>query len=257
MTTTPEWPQIAASLLLVLGAAWISRWQTLDLEKDLLVASVRAFVQLVAIGYALEFIFTINTPVLTVLIVGVMIFFAGLTSGERAVGIPGAKARSFMSIGLSAGITLGSLLILGIFPFTPQMLIPIAGMVIGNTMNVNSLVMARIRDEVHSQQALIEAALALGAPWYLAVRPQVKRALRAGMTPIIDSTKTVGLIQLPGAMTGIILAGGSPLQAVQLQMVVMYMLIGCAALTALIGSWLASQSFFTTQEQLRLDLSQS
>ncbi len=250
MPHTPEWLQVLASLGLVLVAAAVSRWQSLDLEKDLAVSSLRAFVQLTAIGYALEFVFAANQPGLILLIVAVMTGLAGWTSGGRAQGIPQAKSLALLSIGFGSWLTLGSLVLLGIFPFTAQMVIPVAGMVVGNAMNVNSLVMSRVRDELSSQRGSIEAALALGAPWYKAVAPHLKKALTAGMMPIIDSTKTVGLIQLPGAMTGIILAGGSPLKAVQLQMVVMYMLMGTAALTAFAAAWLASRAFFTPAEQL-------
>jgi len=137
-----------------------------------------------------------------------------------------------------------------VFTFTAQQIIPIAGMVIGNSMNVCSLVMRRMHEEIKARQLQIETALALGATRQQAVRPHLKTALQSGMMPIVDSTKTVGLIQLPGAMTGMILAGASPLQAVQLQMIVMYMLIGAAALTGLAASWLSYRQFFTANHQL-------
>ncbi|MBV7336686.1 ABC transporter permease [Chloroflexi bacterium TSY] len=125
-------------------------------------------------------------------------------------------------------------------------------MVIGNSMTVCSLVMGRLRDEVNARRAEIEASLALGATSRQAAMPHLRRALENGMTPIVDNTKTVGIIQLPGAMTGMILAGASPLEAVQLQLIVMYMLIGAAAFTGLAATFLIYRQFFTSRHQLVL-----
>lgn len=244
--------RIAAALALVALAAIISRWQKLDLEKDILTASVRAFIQLIAIGYALTLIFAIDNPPAILFLLTVMTLIAGYTSGKRGRGVPHSGRVALMSISFGAALTLGLLVALGVFKFSAQQIIPIAGMVIGNSMNVCSLVMGRVRDEVNGRAAEIEAALALGATGRQASHPYLRAALHAGMTPIVDSTKTVGLIQLPGAMTGMILAGASPLEAVQLQIIVMYMLIGAAAFTGLAGVWLTYRQFFTANQQLIL-----
>ena len=244
--------RILAALALVLLAALISRWQKLDLEKDILIASVRAFVQLIAIGYALTFIFAIESPLAILSLLAVMTLIAGYTSGKRGQGVPHASRVALLSIAFGAALTLGLLVSLGVFEFEAQQIIPIAGMVIGNSMNVCSLVMGRVRDEINGRAPQIEAALALGATGRRAARPYLRTSLHAGMTPIIDSTKTVGLIQLPGAMTGMILAGATPLEAVQLQIIVMYMLIGAASFTGLAAVWLTYNQFFTPNQQLLL-----
>ncbi|MFN2223656.1 MAG: iron export ABC transporter permease subunit FetB [Chloroflexota bacterium] len=247
-----ELTRVLASLALVLLAALISRWQSLDLEKQMLVAVIRAFIQLSLIGYALTYIFDVNNPLLILLIISVMTLIAGHTSGRRAAGVPHARPVALLSISIGAALTLGLLVGLRIFSFSAQQIIPIAGMVVGNSMNVCSLVMRRIRDEVNGRRLEIETALALGATQRQAADPYLKTALQSGMVPIVDSTKTVGLIQLPGAMTGMILAGASPLQAVQLQMIVMYMLIGAAAFTGLAATLLSYRQFFTRSHQLIL-----
>lgn len=244
--------RILAALALVFLAAIISRWQKLDLEKDILTASVRAFVQLIAIGYALTLIFTINSPPAILSLLAVMTLIAGYTAGKRGRGVPHSGRVALLSIGFGAALTLGLLVVLGVFEFTAQQIIPIAGMVIGNSMNVCSLVMGRVRDEINGRAPEIEAALALGATGRKAAHPYLRTALHAGMTPIVDSTKTVGLIQLPGAMTGMILAGASPMEAVQLQIIVMYMLIGAASFTGLAAVWLTYRRFFTANQQLVL-----
>ena len=245
-----ELTRVLASLILVILAALVSRWQTLDLEKQMLVAVVRAFIQLTLIGYALTYIFDVDNPLMVLLIISIMTLIAGYTSGKRAVGVPHARAVALLSISIGAALTLGLLVGLNVFDFTAQQIIPIAGMVIGNSMNVCSLVMRRIKEEVNGRRLEIEAALALGATRRQAADRYLKMALQSGMMPIVDSTKTVGLIQLPGAMTGMILAGAAPLEAVQLQMIVMYMLIGAAAFTGLSATFLSYRQFFTADHQL-------
>ncbi|MBK6324616.1 MAG: iron export ABC transporter permease subunit FetB [Chloroflexi bacterium] len=249
-TLLSELPRILAALFLVVLAAGVSRWQHLDLEKQMLVAVVRAFIQLTLIGYALNLIFAADNPAAILLILAVMTSIASYTSGKRGEGTPHATRVAALAITFGAALTLGLLVGLRVFTFSAQQIIPIAGMVIGNSMNVCSLVMRRMKDEIKGRQLEIETALALGATRQQAVRPHLKTALQSGMMPIVDSTKTVGLIQLPGAMTGMILAGASPLEAVQLQMIVMYMLIGAAALTGLAAAWLSYRQFFTASHQL-------
>ena len=243
-------PRILGALVLVLVAGGISRWQKVDLEKDMLVAVVRAFVQLVIIGFALEFIFSQSGPLWILLIVGIMVGIAGYTAGQRARQIPKSRLVALLSIGIGTALTLGMLITLQVFPFEPRFVIPISGMIVGNTMTVTALVMVRLHNDVKLLRSQIEAALALGATSRQATRSQLRTALATGMTPIIDNTKTVGLISLPGAMTGMILGGASPLEAVQLQIVVMYMLIGAAALSGLTAVFLTYPRFFTRAHQL-------
>ena len=243
-------PRIIGALVLVFLAMGISRWQKIGLEKDMLVAVVRAFVQLIAIGYALNLIFAAESPFWILLVVGVMIGIAGYTAGQRGQGVPRSKRVAIVSVSVGAVLTLGVLVGLQVFPFEPRFIIPIAGMIVGNSMVVTGLVMSRLRDDVKLQRPQIEAALALGATRRQATNNQLRRALSTGMTPIVDNTKTVGLISLPGAMTGMILAGASPLEAVQLQIIVMYMLIGAAAFGGLTATFLSYRQFFTKAHQL-------
>jgi len=251
MPTSLTWlPRILASLVLVAAAMGISRWQKIGLENDMLLAVVRAFAQLVAIGYALDFIFGVNHPGWILLVVGIMIGIAAYTAGKRGRGVPRGKRVALIAITTGATLTLGLLIDLQVFPFAPRYIIPIAGMVVGNSMTVTGLVMARLYDDIKLQRPQIEAALALGATRRQATSLQLRRAITVGMTPIVDNTKTVGLISLPGAMTGMILAGASPLEAVQLQIIVMYMLIGAAAFSGLTATFVTYRQFFTPAHQL-------
>jgi putative ABC transport system permease protein len=249
----PLWlPRILGALALVGVAGGISYWQNVGLEVHMAVAVGRAFVQLLAIGFALELIFNRQNPLWIGVILLIMMTVAGRTAGKRADNIPSATAIAMVSVAASTVLTLGSLLLLQVFAFEARFVLPIAGMIIGNAMIATGLCMARLRDEIHACRQEIETALALGASSRQAVERQLRAALSTGMTPSIDSTKTVGLIALPGAMTGMILAGVTPLEAVQLQVVVMYMLIGATAFASLIATYLTFRQLFTPFHQLKL-----
>jgi putative ABC transport system permease protein len=253
----PWLTRILGALALVALAALISARQKVGLGRDMLTAVIRAFVQLIAIGYVLEFIFAARGPYWILLMVAVMVVIAGYTAGQRGRGVPRSTFVATVSVSCGAFVTIATLLLLRVFPYEPRYIIPIAGMIVGNAMVVSGLVMGRLRDDIRSQKLEIETALALGAAHHQAVRRQRKRALAAGMTPIVDNTKTVGLISLPGAMTGMILAGASALEAVQVQIIVMYMLIGAAAVSGLTAAYLTYRQFFTRAHQLTVPASRS
>ncbi len=242
--------RVLAALSLAISAMIISRWQHLDLERDMLIAVIRAFFQLLAIGFVLEFIFAADRAFWIILIIFMMILVAGYTAGRRANLVPNSQKIATVAVTVGAVLTLGILITLGVFPFEARYVIPIAGMIVGNSMIVTGLVMTRLRDDLKLQRPQIEAALALGATPRQASIDQMRRAMATGMTPIIDNTKTVGLISLPGAMTGMILAGVSPLEAVQIQIIVMYMLMGAAAFSGLTAAFLSQPQFFTSSYQL-------
>lgn len=244
--------RVLLSIAFILVAAAVSRWQSSDLEKDLLIATVRSFVQLIAIGYVLELVFELDSPLFTVVILLVMTLTAGRTTAKRAHQTPNAQSISLLAIGAGSALTIGLLVVLGVFDFVPHDIIPIGGMVIGNSMTTATLVITRLSNDFYDQRELVESKLALGATSRQASLTQFQRTIRSALTPIIDTTKTVGLIKLPGAMTGMILAGASPLEAVQLQIIVMYMLVGAATFTGLIAAWLTYRQFFTPAHQLVL-----
>ena len=245
--------RVLLSIAFILVAAAVSRWQDSDLEKDLVIATFRSFIQLIAIGYVLELVFEFDNPLFTIGILLVMTVTAGRTTARRAKKTPQAQVISLLSIGIGSALTIGLLVVLGVFEFVPKDIIPIGGMIVGNSMTTATLVITRLSGDFHDQRDLIESKLALGATSRQASRTQFQRTIASAMTPIIDTTKTVGLIKLPGAMTGMILAGASPLEAVQLQIIVMYMLVGAATFTGLIAAWLTYRQFFTPVHQLVLE----
>jgi putative ABC transport system permease protein len=145
----------------------------------------------------------------------------------------------------------GLVVALGVFDPKPRYLVPVGGMVIGNAMTSAAVALNRLADEIESQAHTIEATLALGATARQATAALAARSLRSGMIPVIDQTKTVGIVAFPGAMVGMLLAGAEPVQAVRLQLVLLWALMGSVALSAVIATALGYRGFFTDAQQLR------
>jgi putative ABC transport system permease protein len=240
---------VALALALVAVAVAVSRIRKLDLERDVTVATLRSFAQLLAVGYVLDFVFDGHGGLTAVALV-VMIGTATWTAARRARRMPGAVAVSVVSIAVAAGATLGVLLLFGVIPSGPRAVIPLGSMVISNAMVTTGLVMTRLRDDLAASRREVEARLCLGQTSQEAAGPWLRSALRTGLLPIVDNTKVVGLVALPGAMTGMILAGASPLAAIRLQLVVMYMLLGGNAFAALTAGELSMRRLFTADHQL-------
>ncbi|KAI3890951.1 hypothetical protein MKX03_019960 [Papaver bracteatum] len=239
-----------AATAVVLVAVVLSFVQNLGLEKEMVVAIVRAFLQLSVIGFVLQFIFTQKNAGWIVLAYLFMVTIAGYTAGQRAKHVPRGKYIAGLSILAGTAVTMFLLVILNVFPFTPRYIIPVAGMMVGNSMTVTGVTMKRLRDDLKIQKALVETALALGATPTQATVEQVKRSLILALSPILDNAKTVGLISLPGAMTGLIMGGASPMEAIQLQIVVMNMLIGASTMSSIMSVYLCRPAFFTKAYQL-------
>ncbi|HXV06131.1 MAG TPA: iron export ABC transporter permease subunit FetB [Solirubrobacterales bacterium] len=243
--------QVAASLALVVLAAAVSRWRGADLERDIAVATIRSFVQLTAIGYAIKLIFEANSIWLVLALLSIMVLFGALTARGRAKKVPGAFWPLLIALAAAGASTLGLVVALGVFEATARYLVPVGGMVIGNAMTASAVALNRLGDEVADSRARIEATLALGATGQEAAAPIVRRALRSGMITLVDSTKTTGLIFFPGTMVGMLLAGASPADAVRLQLILLYTLLGSVAIAALVATTLAHRNFFTPAQQLR------
>ncbi|XP_027352201.1 protein ALUMINUM SENSITIVE 3-like [Abrus precatorius] len=240
---------VAATAVVFLAVA-LSFHQKLGMEIEMVVAIVRAFLQLSIIGFVLQFIFNQDNAGWILLAYLFMVSVAGYTAGQRAKHVPRGKYVAGASILTGTAVTMFVLVALSVFPFTPRYIIPVAGMMVGNSMTVTGVTMKRLRDDIKTQMNLVETALALGATPRQATHQQVKRALIIALSPVVDNTKTVGLISLPGAMTGLIMGGASPLEAIQLQIVVMNMMIGAATVSSIMATYLCWPAFFTKAYQL-------
>lgn len=231
-------------------AAIVSRYQELGLEKDLAVGVIRTIIQLTIVGYILSYVFASQHWIFIILMLTLMIGVASLNAAKRGKGIPQAQWIVLTGIALSEGITLLLLLAFRIIPATAQYIIPISGMIIGNSMVAAGVTLNRLSSEFKLRRGEVELALSLGATPKQAALPVIQAAVKAGMIPTVDSMKTVGLVQLPGMMTGQILAGADPIQAVRYQILVMFMISGASAIASLIVVLMGYARYFTPYSQL-------
>ena len=243
--------EVAASLALVAVAVAVSFWRRAELEQDIAVAVLRSFLQLTAVGYVIQAIFDTDSLWLVVALLAGMVLFGTWTARGRARHVPGVTAPILLALAVAAAVTLGLVLVLGVFEAEPRYLVPVGGMVIGNSMTAVAVVLDRLGDEVRDGRRQIEAVLALGATSRQAARATVTRSLRSGMIPLIDSTKTTGIVFFPGTMVGMLVAGAEPVDAVRLQLVLLWVLLGAVALAGLIAVSLGYRGFFTPAHQLR------
>lgn len=243
---------LGISLALVGVAIALSAWQRLGVEGKLAWSATRALAQLLIVGSALAFVLAPEAPLaLSGVWVALMAAIAAETAHRRAPEVPrGLRLPALASFGAAAAVTLGILFGFGIFPLEPRTLVPLGGMVIGNSMTACVLVSRRVVEELADHRRQIEARLALGHSSADASRGYLRNAVRTALTPQIETTKTVGLVFLPGAMTGLLLAGVDPLQAVMVQIVVMYLVLAAAATTTVVTALATRGRLFTPAEQL-------
>jgi putative ABC transport system permease protein len=242
--------QVAGTLVLVAIAIAASVWRRAELEQDIAVAVVRSFVQLTAVGYVIKAIFDSDSLALVVALLAFMVVFGAWTARGRAKAVPHAFVPLLLALATAAAATLGIVMLLKVFPAKPRYMVPVGGMVIGNAMTSASVALSRLADEVRDKSHLIEATLALGATARQATSQLVARSLRSGLIPLIDQTKTTGMVFFPGTMVGALLGGATPLNAVRLQLILLWTLMGAAALSSLIATGLAQSRFFTPAHQL-------
>lgn len=246
-----------AAASLVLANFAFSVLLRLGLAKSLLLASVRMVVQLILVGFILAWVFALKAPLPVIGIGVVMAGLAGVSAVRRTKRrFPGVYWNSLLSIlTASFAVTGASLLgIINVHPwFEPRYAIPLLGMVLGNILNGVSLALDRFMEGVAREHAVIESELAVGATRWEAARPLIGDSLRTGMIPTINAMMVMGVVSLPGMMTGQILAGASPMLAVRYQIVIMFMIASATAFGTLGVILLAFRSLFNTRHQLGVE----
>ncbi|MGV0162568.1 ABC transporter permease [Mycobacterium colombiense] len=245
------WVGLATSLILVAFAAGISLWRRLGLERQLAWAAARALVQLLLVGGALTLLFEPGRSLWwSWAWVAGMVAYAGDVARRRAPEVPRFAPLAVAAFAGAAVVTLGVIFGLRVFPLQGRTLVPVAGMMIGNSMTAMVLVARRLVDELRDKRDEVEARLALGQPSRQAAAPYLRIALRSAISPQIETTKATGLVFLPGAMTGLILAGVPPLQAVLVQAVVMFLILGSVAATTVVVAMGIVRLVFTRDHRL-------
>src|SRR5210317_1323961 len=239
-------------LLMSIGLAHILR---AGQGRDIFWSGLRMFVQLMIVGYLLHLVFALESALPVLLILVVMTGFAVQTIGARVE----TKMPNFYRV-VGAAILFGCggmtfffcTLVIGLEPwYDPRYLIPLAGMVIGNAMTGASLAVERLTAEFRERSEEIETALCLGSSVKLAAEPAVSSAFRAALIPSVNAMAAMGLVFLPGMMTGQILSGTEPLIAVKYQIAIMCVITGSVSLTTLFILRFGYPSYFTSYQSLR------
>lgn len=258
MTPDISYADLGVVALLVLVCIGLSATARLRLGRDIVVSCLRAFLQLTLVGIVLGILFRNAHFVWVGLALAVMIAAAVQSGRGRVDGRPpGLTLDMGLAIAGSSLATLVFVVLAVVRPavwYDPQIVIPLAGMVIGNTMTASTLAANRFVAELRQRQNDVEALLALGATANQAVEDVTREAVRSALIPSIAGMMVVGLVSLPGMMTGQILAGQDPSLAVRYQLVVQYMLLFAAFSTSLGIVHLIRRRYFTRHHQLRWDL---
>ena len=243
---------------LILFSMALLRLQRVGGEMGLLKASLRMVVQLLGAGYLLHLLFNLHRPLPVLLVLILMLIFAVVTvAGRVEHRLPRfyPVVGTAMLVGCGAGTIYLVFLVLGLAPwYEPRYLIPLVGMILGNAMTGAALAAERLADEIRAREAEIETLLCLGASPRQAARSALRSAFRAAMIPSINAMAAMGVVFLPGMMTGQILSGTAPLMAVRYQIAIMCAITGSVAMTTSLILLRGYRGYFTGAEQLRREL---
>lgn len=243
---------IILSFVFVIIAFFLSTAFKLGLGRDLVITSIRATIQLMIVGYILKAVFGFNHPLVIILMVIIMITVAAQNAAKRGKGLPHIFLKIFLTISIVEIITQAFLLGLHIVPATPQYIISISGMIIGNSMVLANLFLNRLKGELEMRKDEILLILSLGGSVRQSIYPILKQSIRSSLIPTIEGQRTIGLVQLPGMMTGQIVAGADPIQAVRLQLLIVFMIMSAASLTAITLGFLTYPGLFNKNQQLNV-----
>ncbi|RDY23739.1 iron export ABC transporter permease subunit FetB [Romboutsia maritimum] len=241
---------VLASVLL-LAPIIISYKENLNLEKDIIVSVLRAIIQLFIIGYILEYIFKVQNKLLIIIMVTIIVTNASCNTVKKSENINKSFFISFIAIGISTFIIMSVLILSKAINFVPNEVITVSGMVVSNSMIGINLCYRSINSEFKNKKKIVEAKLSLGSSIKHASKDIINECIKTAMIPTLDSAKTLGIVSLPGTMTGLILAGQSPLLAIKFQIMVTFMIVSATAISAIIVSNLAYKSFFNDRYQLK------
>ena len=239
---------IASSLVFV--TLFFSYWQKLKLEKETVISVIRAVVQLIAVGYVLEYIFGFKNPLFTTLLLLFMTFNASYNAAKRGKAIKKGLVISFLAISAGTIVTLAILILSRTIRYEPYQIIPVSGMIISNAMVALGLCYKQIESDFKNKREEVETKLSLGADILPSSIEIIRDSIKTGMLPTIDSAKTLGIVSLPGMMTGLILAGTSPMEAIKYQIMVTFMLLSTTSISSFIACYLSYRSFFNIRKQL-------
>jgi putative ABC transport system permease protein len=243
--------QTVVAAILALAVMALARQRSIHLERETVVALARGIVQIVAVGSVL--VLLLQGPAWTsAFVLAAMMIAAAAISARRAEGLPGAFQVSLYGIGFGSGVVIVLMTLAGVIDPAITSLVPVGSMIVANAMNTNGLALNRFRADVEAHRGHVEAALALGAAPEQAAAPHVQDAVAASLIPRIDSLRSLGIVWIPGLMTGMILSGTDPIYAAIYQFVIIAMIYAAGGLTSVVSTLLIRERAFSPAEQLIL-----
>jgi putative ABC transport system permease protein len=250
---------LGVAALLVVALSGLSLHMRLGVERQLLTSAMRTIIQLLLIGVVLKVLFENAALIWVGLMAAIMLAVAGrevmARQKRRFLGWWGFGVGTLSMFVSSFAVTVLALVtVIGTTPwYAPQYAIPLLGMVLGNTMNGIALGVDRLTQDAAQRRPILETRLALGHDWNRAISDSRREAIRVGMIPIINAMAAAGIVSLPGMMTGQILAGTPPVEAVKYQILVMFLIAGGTGFGTMVAVSLAARRLFDARHRLRLD----
>ncbi|GAA3728773.1 iron export ABC transporter permease subunit FetB [Salinicoccus jeotgali] len=241
--------QLSLSLVFIAIPLALTLFLKLGLQRDIIIATVRSIIQLLIIGYILTFVFESGSVIFIILMIMLMIAAATQNVIKKGEGIPGITLMIVITLVVVELVTMGIMLGFGIIPFTPEEVIPISGMVIGNCMVLSLLFLNKFKDEVERSDETIELILSMGGKPKTAIDKSLKSAIQTSMIPTIEAQKTMGLVQLPGMMSGLIIGGADPIEAVMYQLLVLFLILTTASLSSVMVGYMSYPKLFNQKMQ--------
>lgn len=257
ISLTPFDLSLAAILVLLLAVS--SLILKLDLAAQIIIAAIRTVIQLLLIGLVLKVLFA-QVDLLYVAALSILML---LIAGREVMARQKRRFSGLWAYGLgtlsmfvsSFSLTIYALIVVvGTEPwYTPQYAIPLLGMMLGNTMTGVSLALDKLTTSAWQQRSIIEARLILGQDWQTAIGDITRDSVRVGLMPMINAMAAAGLVSLPGMMTGQILAGTEPIEAVKYQILIMFLITAGTGFAAMLATWIGARHLFDDRQRLRLE----
>lgn len=239
-----------AAMILLVALLIVSKWQRIRIQRSLIIGTVRGTIQIILMGLILVYIFNLQELWIMFCVLAFMGVFAAYTTAGNLKKLPGVFKASL------PGILLGSLsvmtvsVLLGVVEPVGEFVIPMGGMVIGNSMNMSSLVIDRMWSNAQKQRGLLETALALGATPLQATEMTITESIETGFLPNLNRYAALGIVTIPGLMSGMIIGGANPIEASLFQVIVFIMIFLSAIIAGLIGSRMFLKEMFNNRLQL-------
>lgn len=232
------------SFFLVIIAIALNYKEKLGIGKTIIYSIARMIIQLIVVGYVLKYIFEVDNKIITLVLIIIMNLNAAYNASKRGKNISNSFKISTIAIFGGVFVSLIVLVLTGSIKFTSQQMIPVTGMLAGNSMNIVGLSYRNLNTSFRDNRQKIEERLALGADTKIASKEIMREAIKGSTQPTVDTVKTVGLVTLPGMMSGMMIGGVEPIMAIKYQIMVYFMIMATAMITAILTVYLATPEYF-------------